>query len=491
MRTMPIPWLLAAALVAGGCRGTWNGWLRPVGPDYCRPEAPVAEQWVDQLDRRITTDVGRYEDWWTVFNDPVLDDLVHLAYGQNLSLKVAGLRIVEARAQRRIAAGNLFPQLQQAFADYRRVNLSRTEANVEPTTFFDVWDAGFDLSWELDVWGRFRRAVESADANLNASVEDYDDVLVILIADVASTYVEIRAFEERIALAHKNVDLQRGSERIAQAQLAAGVVTDLDVQEARANLTQTQARIPLLEIGRRQTQNRLCVLLGIPTRDLRELLGEGRPVPSAPAEVAVGIPAELLRRRPDVRRAEREVAAQSARIGIAAADLYPRLALNGAIEVNSNNLSSLFMSSSTAGFIGPSLRWDILNYGRITNNIRVHEARFEQLVVGYENTVLKANQEAEDAMVAFLQSQQRTVYLAESAGAARRAVEIAELQYREEQIDLNRLFDLQVLLVKQEDQLAQSKADIAIGLVRLYKALGGGWQIRYGQQQLAADEFQP
>ena len=473
--------LLLALSVLAGCtsmRQWWHQGLK-VGPNYGRPMSPMADDWMDAEDPRVLSGKQAWN-WWYAFNDPTLEQLIRTASQQNLPLRVAGMRVLEARAQRRIAAGNLFPQSQNAFGDYTRQQFSRN-AVFPPRSMaqsFDNWSTGFDLSWELDVWGRIRRAIEAQDAELDASIEEYDDVLVTLVGDVAVTYIEIRAFDEALELARQNVDIQQQSLDVAEARLASGRATQLDVDQAQSNLASTEASIPLLKQNRRQAKNRLAVLLGLPPSNMGSLLGPPGTIPATPKKVVMGIPAELLRRRPDIRRAERSVAAQSARIGIATADLYPQFGLNGEIRLQSEDFSDLFAGDSTAGFIVPGFRWKILNYGRLTNNIRVQEARFQQRIAEYENSVLIAQREVEDAVAQFLRSQERAAKLEKAVTAAGRSVKTAALQYGKGKIDYDRVFILEANLVRLQDEHVRAQADVAIGLIRVYKALGGGWQIR-------------
>lgn len=456
-----------------------------VGPNYCRPAAAVAEQWLDASDSQLNTAPTDDAAWWRNFNDPVLDSLISTAYSQNLSVRAAGMRVVEARALRAIAAGNLFPQAQQAIGDYSRIGISENgPSGLTPVNWFDEWTLGATLSWELDFWGRFRRAIEAADANLDASVENYDDVLVILLADVAQSYAEVRIAEQRLIYARQNVEIQRGSLRLAEDRLRNGVTTKLDVTQAISDLKNTEAGIPLLESERRQAINQLCILLGMPPQNIDEILARHSGIPVAPAQIAVGIPAELLRRRPDVRRAEREVAAQSALIGYATSDLYPHFSIDGSIYLDATKFEDLFDADSLAGFVGPAFRWNILNYGRLANNIRVQEARFQQLAFVYQNTVLQANAEAENAIVGFLNAQQQAKALAESADAARQSVELVMSQYKEGTEDFNRVFNVQQFLTQQQDQFAIAQGSVAQYLIQLYKSLGGGWQIRLGYADL-------
>jgi len=454
-----------------------------VGPNYCRPSAPVAEHWIDAADVRMREgeDLSR---WWTVFNDPTLDRLVAYAYRQNLSLREAGCRVLQARAQRAIAAGELFPQSQDAFGSYNREARSRTSSG--PSTakpFFDQWNMGFSLGWELDFWGRFRRAVAATDNQLDASVEDYDDVLVTLLADVAANYVQVRTLQERIRLLQRNAELQKWVRDLFQRRLQGGFrATKLDVAQAISTLEQTEAQIPELEISLRQATNRLCILLGMPPVDLQNMLGEDD-IPVASAEVVIGIPAELLRRRPDVRRAERLAAAQAELIGIAQAELYPAISINGTLGYQSRDFAHLFSSRSLNGNVGPSFQWNLLNYGRIVNDVRFQEARFYELVVAYQIAVLQANEEVENGLVMFLQAQHRARHLATSAEAATDAVKTMLLQYSagKSEADFNRYALIEQNRVQQQDLLAQSRGEIAQGLIQVYRALGGGWETRLGE----------
>ena len=359
------------------------------------------------------------------------------------------------------------------------MKLSTNTANPPVAAWFSDWDAGVTASWELDFWGRYRRAIESADAELDASVENYDDVLVVLLSDVAASYVQYRTFEQRLAYARANVEVQRKSFQLATDKFDNGATTERDTHQAKQVLEQTEALIPALEIGKRQAANRLCVLLGMPVTDLNAILGKGSGVPVTPPDVIVGVPADLIRRRPDVRRAERQVAAQSARIGVAVSDLYPHISLVGVIGVEAEQFGDLFSTpGSMIGEIGPGVRWDILNYGRLVNNVRVQDARFQALAYAYQDRVLNAGREVEDAMVVFLRSQEQAQHLDASVNAAYRTVEITKEQYTQGEVDFTPVFLFESILTEQQDQLAVSRGDIALGLIAVYRALGGGWQIR-------------
>jgi NodT family efflux transporter outer membrane factor (OMF) lipoprotein len=459
-----------------------------VGPDFIKPDAPVSGQWLESSHPNVDAGSADYSEWWTIFDDPVLDSLIQQAYQQNLTLQIAGIRILEARAQLGIAVGNIYPQLQQARADISHVELSDHRPNVSPTldTSFRDANVGLDIGWELDLWGRFRRGIEAADADLLASIADYDDVLVSLTANVATAYTLIRIFEERLVIAGSNVEIQKSSLEIANDRYRNGTITELDVKQAQTLLLNTQATIPALEIGLQQSKHALSTLLGMPPGGVEKLLNSPGAIPTAPAEVAVGVPAELLRRRPDIRLAELQTAAQSARIGIAESDLYPHFSLLGSIGLRASDtfnseLGDLFQLNSIEAFGGPTLTWDVFNYGRIKNNVRVQDARLQQLVVNYQNTVLEALREVEDALVGFLRTQEQVSILAQSVEAAQRSVDLALLQYTEGIADYQRVLDTQEALFSQQELLTSRRGDIATSLIAMYRALGGGWELRSGK----------
>jgi NodT family efflux transporter outer membrane factor (OMF) lipoprotein len=391
-------WLgwLSPALLACGCTSlsefVHNGFK--VGPNYERPPAPLAQAWIDASNPGVKSVSGDYSAWWTVFGDPVLDDLVRTAYAQNVTLRVAGTRVLEARAQRAIAVGTLFPQKQTATGTYTHTQVSGNIANVPPKRFFDDWATGFNASWEIDFWGKIRRTIESTEDLVESSVDDYDNVMVTLISDVATAYVQYRIFEQQIAYTQENVRIQRGSLRIATARWKSGQTSQLGVAQASSLLEQIEATIPLLEIGLRQANNQLCVLLGIPPTELAARLGPRDPiVPRSPPEVVVGIPADLIRRRPDLRSAERLIAAQNAQIGVAEADWYPAFFINGSFGYEAKDLAKLFGSKSFTGQVGPAFQWNILNYGRILNNVRLQDFKTQELVAVYQQNVLAAARE--------------------------------------------------------------------------------------------------
>jgi NodT family efflux transporter outer membrane factor (OMF) lipoprotein len=457
-----------------------------LGPDYQTPTAELEDRWLESDTAGVGTTTVDYGQWWSMFGDPLLDALVEEAARQYLPLHIAGLRILEARAELGIAVGNQYPQLQQAAGAFTRSRISENQPNFNPIAEKDFWQAnvGFDAAWELDVWGRFRRGVESAAANLESQVANYDAALVSLTSEVARVYVGIRTLQEQLEVARGNAETQQRGYDIANVRFEAGAVSELDRAQALTLLRDTQSAIPVLKGRLRQSMNALSILLGVPPRDLSERLGV-HAIPETPAQIAVGMPADLLRRRPDIRQAELQAAAQSALIGVAESELYPRFSLVGSIgfvssDTNDSDLADLFKSDSLAYSVGPSFAWPIFNYGRLKNNVRVQDARLEQLIINYQNRVLEAAREVEDGLAEFLSARAAAEYLRESVKSAQRAVDLSLIQYREGAVDYQRVLDSQQRLLGAQEAYTRSRGNIILGLVQTYKALGGGWQIRAG-----------
>ncbi len=474
------------ALLAVGCA--------KVGPDFEKPEGSLERAWMDRSDRRISTKSGEFRNWWRVFHDPTLNRLIRTAYEQNLPLRVAGLRILEARAQLGIAIGEFYPQKQhlEGFVDKFHLPLRGLSERLPSDDGFvnTLWvdRIGLTASWELDLWGKFRRAIESADAQLLAAVADYDATLVTLTADTANFYIRIRTLEKKLDIARNNVEAQLGNLKIAEAKFRGGTSSQRDVEQAKTVLGGTQASIPSLESQLRQTKNALCLLLGMPPNELDKPLGSGArtaQIPAPPVQAAVGIPLDLLRRRPDIRQAEFAAAAQSAQIGVAKANLYPAFSLSGSFGFVSSNaagnsLSDIFQWGSHFYRFGPAVQWNLFNYGQITNQVRAQDALLQELLIQYQNSVLKAQQEVEDGLIAFLKTQDAAEYLAQSTAAAQRSLNLATIQYREGITDFTTVLTAEQTLLQQQDQFATTLGDIASSLVNVYRALGGGWQIREG-----------
>jgi NodT family efflux transporter outer membrane factor (OMF) lipoprotein len=475
-----------------------------VGPDFVKPDAPMQKEWMETRDPGIKTQASDYKEWWSVFNDPVLNSLIGNAYQQNLPLQISGIRILQARAQLGVLIGNVYPQLQQGRGGAQYNRLSENSPNsLNADDSFWQYDAGFDVAWELDLWGKFRRAVESGVANLEASIASYDDVLVSLSAEVARTYVLLRTFQERLEIATENVKIQQRSLEIAEIRFKAGAVTELDVVQAKSLLRNTEAFIPRFEAAIRQAKNALAVLLGKLPGEIDHMIGGAKLIPKAPPEIVVDVPAELMRRRPDIQLAEYQVATQTPLIGVSKADLYPAFELFGSFGLltsssrntkaggqSGSGFSDLFDTDSFEFFGGPSIRWNILNYGRINNQVRAEDALLQQLIVNYENTVLRAQREVEDSMVGFLRSQEEAGFLKDSVKASQRSVDLSMLQYREGLVDYQRVLDSQRFLTEQQDVWTATRGDVIINLVAMYKALGGGWQIREGQRFISEENIE-
>lgn len=478
------PSLLLLALLVSGCT--------MVGPDFARPPTPLPDSWAVVAQESVDTASQEHEKWWTTFNDPVLDTLIAKAYEQNLDLQIVGLRILEARAQLGIATGSLYPQQQALGAGFSSVGASDNAANTAAGDLsYSENSVGFDAAWELDLWGKFRRGVQSADARLLASIADYDSFLVTLTGEVARAYLVVRTTEERIKFAQANVVTQKRSLEIVTARFDGGLVTELDLQQARNLLATTHAIIPAFETSLQQAKNGLAILLGLPSLQVDEILTGPGTIPSVPAAVAVGIPAELLRRRPDVRQAELQAEAQSSLIGVAKADLFPHFTLLGSVGLRASDssltrnggsdLSDLFDGDSVEYFGGPAISWDIFNYGRIKNSVRVQDARLQQLLINYQNTVLRAARDVEDALVGLTNDRRKLIFLHQATDASTRSVELSQLQYSEGLVDFQRVLDSQRRLAYDQDVLTETRGSLALNMVGVYKALGGGWQIREGQ----------
>jgi NodT family efflux transporter outer membrane factor (OMF) lipoprotein len=462
------------------------------GPDFHRPGTPVSNGWIEAGDERVQNGKADYRSWWKVFNDPVLDRLMERAYRENLALRIAGVRVLEARAQLGIATGELYPQTQQAFGSARYSRGSEHGVLAASPFHYTQTQLGLTAAWELDFWGRFRRMVQSADAGWRASVADYDNALVSLTADVASVYIAIRTLEKRIEIARQNALAQEESLNIALVRLKNGTVSELDVEQARTALDSTLAVIPSLEAQRQQGEHALSILLGTAPGDLSGLLKGPSGIPVSPPRVITGIPADLLRRRPDIRSAEYRAQAQGAQIGVAKADFYPAFSLSGTFgflstDTGSNRLSDMFKWSSRDATGASSFSWSLFNYGRISNNVRLQDARFQELITVYQSTVLAAQREVEDNLASFLKSQDQAAFLARGTESARHALDLAVAQYREGVRDFTSVLIAQQTLLSEQDSLAQSMGNISGSLVGVYRALGGGWEIREGSDLLPQD----
>jgi len=467
-----------ACVVLGGCTA--------LGPDFSRPPVPWLQSWSDESQRTLQADphargAPLTDAWWTSFGDPVLEQVVVQAQRQNPSVRVAAARILEARATLGIADAGLYPQVQQVSADALRVGQRQSRGG--DTAFWSA-SAGFDIAWEMDFWGKYRRGIESADAAYFASIAQYDDVQVLVASQAASFYASIRTTELRLRIAHENAAIQKRSLEITERLFKSGNESELDVQQARSQYLGTLATIPELEAALRQLQNALGVLLARPPGPLPEMeTGRGN-IPQTSLGQIVDMPADLLRRRPDVRAAEMLLAAQSAQIGISEAALYPSIALGGTIGLSATSLAT---SPSTLSWgLGPALVWNVFDHGLLRNQVLVQDARFQQLYEQYQDTVLRAAREMDDAATSFASSRAQIDILQEAVQAARRSLDIANIQYREGLIDFQRVLDSQRTLFSQQERLVSTQGSVVQSLVSLYKAMGGGWQA--GRDRALLDE---
>lgn len=485
----------AAAVIASTMlTGCFN-----VGPDYSPPPDDLAAGWSDA--RMPQSGAEPQPQWWRLFGDPVLQQLIDEGLAQNLSLESSALRVIEAKVNRRLAFQYLLP-IAPGGGSVSHVNLSEnidsqveidssgasvskngkpipldvTLPDVRVSDELDIYEMGLDATWELDIWGRRRKAVTAADAEVEAAYANYADGYVSLAAEIATTYVQLRTFERRRALLLQNADLTQKNLELAQNRKAAGTASDLDVLQLLALLRETEAGIPPLDAATRHARNALCTLLGRPPGALDERLTAAAVIPTAPVEIAVGIPADLLRRRPDVRRAEREAAAQCERIGIAKAELYPNFSLFGSLGLEASHSNDLFDSDSATGSYGLGFKWNILLYAIIMDAVRVQDARYQQALLGYRETVLRAAREVEDGSTALLADQQQLAKLVEATAAQERTVALGSDLYKQGVVDLSRLLDSQRSLTRIQDDATVVQGSVALHAIALYKALGGGWE---------------
>jgi NodT family efflux transporter outer membrane factor (OMF) lipoprotein len=459
--------LVAAALLSAlGCA--------PVGPDYAPPETQAPDSWNSQMQKGLQAKRPSPQElarWWDVLKDPELSKLIAQSVESNLDLKQAKARVRQARALRGISRAGLFPKIDAgAQAEF---NAPSENASSQPADH--LYQAGFDAGWELDVFGRVRRSVEAAQADLEAAEADLSDVLVSLAAEVALSFVEVRTFQARLEVARANLSSQENTYGFIRSRHEAGLTTKLALEQARYNLERTRALIPALELGLEASLNRLAVLLGQAPGSLHHRLQKTKPLPVPPISVAVGVPAEALRRRPDLRRAERRLAAQSARVGVATADLYPRFRLSGSIGLEAVQGGDLLRSSSFfAGFL-PSITWNLFDAGAIRRNIEAQYALQEQFLLAYEATVLAALEEVENALSGYALEQTRRENLRHAVEAAQEAAELSQDLFKAGLVNFDSVLDAQRSLLEFQDQLAVSRGAVVGRLISLYKALGGGW----------------
>ena len=456
-----LPWFYAilTALIVTGCAA--------VGPNYTRPAVSVPDGWHTRLQQGLNTNrPQRLARWWTVFNDPVLSGLIKQALADNLDLKKARAVLRQARANRTMSRSGLYPTLNTSGS------ATKSRSNTIET---NLYNAGFDASWELDIFGGVRRSVEAATADLQADRENLRDILVSLLAEVAQNYIDVRTDQTRLIVAAENIKIQQKNLQLAKTRHKNGLVTDLDVQQATYSLENSRAKIPSLRTGLENAMNSIALLLGRPPGAVHDQLQKKGLIPIVPVQVAVGVPADLVRRRPDIRRAERLLAAQAARVGVATAALYPRLKLSGSIDFAAVSLDNLFDAASRTSRIGPGINWPIFDAGKIRANIKMQSAIQDQDLIQYESTVLTALNEVENALTAYANERKREQSLRRSALAAKNTVKLAKIRYRTGLTDFTTVLNAERSLLSVQDELAQSRSTVTADLVKIYKALGGGW----------------
>jgi len=463
--TITIPFLL----ILCGCA---------VGPDYHRPVTAAPATWAEPDGQGVDSGKPAAAAWWTTLGDPVLDSLIARAVDANHDLRIAEARVREALARRGVTAADLGPAVNADGSASRKRRSSTTSGSFGPLENSN-FQLGFDMSWELDFWGRIRRSVEAADAEIGSARFDRDAVLVTLLGEVGRNYVELRGFQQRRAVSLKNIEVQASALDLTRKRFEAGLTSELDVQQAATQLASTRSTLPTLEAGEQRSVHRLSVLLGRDPGALKEELKPVAEIPADPAQVPIGLPSELLERRPDINKAERDLAAATARIGVATAELFPRINLAGSLGLQSGRADDLFNAGSRFWSIGPGLSWPVLDWGRIRANIRVQDARTEQALMAYERVILTSFEEVENALVDYNKERQRRAALEDAVTASRRAVELAQKQYTSGLRDFLNVLTTQRAQFEAEDQLVASRQRVAASLIALYKALGGGWDVDF------------
>lgn len=457
----------AVLLVLAGCA---------VGPNYHRPKVNTPANWSEAQLGGATNSLVQVVEWWKTFNDPTLNSLIERAVIANWDLKAAEGRLLEARAMRSGAIFDLGPTIDSSIGFQDRKISKNAQTFTIPRKHTENFDAHFDATWEIDIFGGRRRALQAATAAFVSIEEDRRAVLISVLSEVARNYIQMRGFQQRLVIAQKNILAQNEAVDIARARFKAGLRSELDVKQSEALLATTRAQIPSLETSMKQGIHQLSVLLGQPPGALAGELLSANPIPNVPPVVPIGLPSELLRRRPDVRRAERELASATALIGVSTAELFPKLTLLGIGGLQSLSLSDWFTAGSRYTTAGPTVTWRILDYGHVRAEIKAAGARADQSLAAYEKTVLTSFREVEDALVAYSNEQVRYKLLTEAAAADRRATELANELYQKGLGDFLNVLDAQRSLYQAEDQMMDSSRAVSEDLVILYKALGGGWE---------------
>lgn len=421
--------------------------------------------------------------WWDVFHDAILCQLIYEGYACNVSLQSTGVKVLQARAQLAQSVGELYPQQQEMIGNLTYYRMGGSELQSLLPTYFATDSLGFTANWELDFWGKYRRAILSNDATFLASLAAYDNALVSLTSDIASTYIKIRTTEEQIKITTENIKVQTMGLDIAKARHDAGEVSLVDVEQAQAELSETEAKLPKYHAELQKQKDGLCLLLGTVPNQLDCLLDEQQGIPDAPISVAVGIPIETIARRPDIRQTRLEAIAHSELIGATKANLFPAISLSGTFAFAANNIASsslgnLFDWANRMYTVGPGIAWPILNYGQITNSVRVQDAVFQEALLNYVNAVLKAQQEVQDNLTAFIEAKVAVQYLTEANRAATKTLQLALIRYREGESDFTPVLNAEQQQLRIQSSLTTAQGDVPQALVALFRSLGGGWDIR-------------
>ncbi|MGE4285815.1 MAG: efflux transporter outer membrane subunit [Phycisphaerae bacterium] len=461
-----LPFFFTALIFIGGCA---------VGPDYKAPESNVPAQWSKASLNDINDTSLQLGQWWDMFNDSTLSALIEKGTG-NRELAAAASRVSQAQYRLAIAKGEYYPSIDAAAA-YERAKASKNATGAMPglTDPTNNHSIGLGLSWDIDLFGRNKRQVEQAMAELDAAREQYNNTLINLYADIATQYVELRAIDKRIEYAEENLRIQRETLNLTTTRFEADLVSQLDVTQASMNMHNTESMIPPLHASRTWAANRLCTLLGLRPGELDNMLNAQGSLPQAPQELLIGIPADIVRNRPDVLRAERLLAAQSARVGVATADLYPSLSITGNFLLQSTDIGDLGEWNSRAYSFGPSIGWNVFDGNRIRSNIELEKERTKEYLANYEQIVLAALAEVEGAVDAYVREREARSALADSVQSAKMSVELANSRYNAGLTDFQNVLDMQRSLSTQQDKLALSEGYVASNLIEVYRALGGGW----------------
>jgi NodT family efflux transporter outer membrane factor (OMF) lipoprotein len=461
-----------------------------VGPNYHAPNTRVSHSWnapspepttqatdLPTTQRSITIEQPlAVEEWWTAFHDPELDSLIHRGVVANLDVRAALYRIVQARGQRGATASSLFPQAGSAGA-YSRSHSEGAGTSNHFDNSFDFWQAGLDASWELDIFGGVKRGVEAADANVGYAIEDRRDVLVTLLSEIALNYIELRGYQQEIAIARNNLTAQQRTAAVTRRKQLGGFAASLDVANAEADVASTASQLPVLETAAEQSIYAISVLLAEEPDALEQELSTDSPIPTTPPEIPIGLPSDLLKRRPDIRRAERQLAAATANIGVVTAQLFPNFSLTGSLGLQNAQFQPLFNASSRYWSIGPSVSWPIFDAGRIRANIDIQNALQMQALLAYQKAVLTALQDVKNSLIAYAKEQVHRKALSDAVVANQRAADISTRLYSDGLTDFLNVLNAERSLFASQDALVQSDRAVSTDLVALYKALGGGWEI--------------